>query len=298
MDPHKSPMAAMTMVGGDHFFLKRWVKYYGKHLGRENLYILSHGGDPEHKEIAKGCNIIYLPYDATRYCFNQRRWQMLSLFASGFTRYYNWILTGDVDEIVVVDPDQSDNLVDYLSRFEPGQEPLVISPLALEMVHNPELEPLKLTEDHNILEARRIYRLNANYNKPCITRVRIVFAPGGHFANQGKKFLDPNMFLFHLRFIDHDMCKERMALRRSQRNLQSGELGKTSRKTTGWDHAWETYKQLSVRVPVKETVQFPQLIQDLNNGWRRKDEKSPFFTFGGGRSREVYRLPPRFASVF
>jgi hypothetical protein len=79
-------------AGGDHFFLQRWVDYYGKHLGRENLYILSHGGDPEHKRIAKGANVIYLPYDATRYCFNQRRWQMLSLMTTAFTRYYDWML--------------------------------------------------------------------------------------------------------------------------------------------------------------------------------------------------------------
>jgi hypothetical protein len=49
---------------------------------------------------------------------------------------------------------------------------------------------------------------------------------------------------------------------------------------------------------VAETVDFPDIRKALNKGWRRKDEKSPFFTFGGGRSKEVYRLPERFATVF
>lgn len=298
MDNTKAPMMAMTMVGGDHFFLKRWVDYYGKHLGREHLYVLSHGGDPEHKKIAEGCNLIYLPHDPTRYCFNQRRWQMLSMFTSGFTRYYNWVLTGDVDEIVAVDPDVSDNLADYMMRFEWETRPPVISPLAIEMVHNPELEPDAITEDRNILDVRRIFRLNANYNKPCITRNKIVFAPGGHFANERRKFLDPDLYLFHLRFIDHDMTEARLATRRAQRNQQSGELEKTERKVTGWDNAWNTYKHLSTLEPVAETVDFPDLYAELNKGWRRKDEKSPFFTFGGGRSREVYKLPNRFATVF
>lgn len=297
MDQTKAAMAAVTMVGGDHFFLKRWVDYYGKHLGRQHLYILSHGGDPEHKKIAEGCNIIYLPQDPTRYCFNQRRWQMLSMFTSGFTRYYNWVLTGDVDEIVAVDPAVSDNLVEYLSRFG-DERPRVISPLAIEMVHNPKLEPLELTDDRNILEARRIYRLNANYNKPCITRNKIVMAPGGHFANEGQKFLDPDLYLFHLRFIDYKMTEERLSLRRSQRDQQSGKLEDSKRKVTGWDNAWQTYLQLSVKEPVAETVDFPELREELNAGWRRKDEKSPFFTFGGGRSKEVYALPERFAEVF
>lgn len=298
MDNTKAPMMAMTMVGGDHFFLKRWVDYYGKHLGREHLYVLSHGGDPEHKKIAEGCNLIYLPHDPTRYCFNQRRWQMLSMFTSGFTRYYNWVLTGDVDEIVAVDPDVSDNLADYMMRFDWETRPPVISPLAIEMVHNPELEPDAITEDRNILDVRRIFRLNANYNKPCITRNKIVFAPGGHFANERRKFLDPDLYLFHLRFIDHDMTEARLATRRAQRNQQSGELEKTERKVTGWDNAWNTYKHLSTLEPVAETVDFPDLYVELNKGWRRKDEKSPFFTFGGGRSREVYKLPNRFSTVF
>lgn len=298
MDDTKAPMAAMTMVGGDHFFLKRWVDYYGRHLGREHLYILSHGGDPEHRKIAEGCNVIYLPHDATRYCFNQRRWQMLSMFTSGFTRYYNWILTGDVDEIVAVDPAVSDNLVEYLKRFDSDARPPVISPLAIEMVHNPTLEPEPITEDRNVLDVRRIYRLNANYNKPCITRNKITFAPGGHFANERRKFLDPDLYLFHLRFVDYDMTEARLFLRKSQRTRQSGALEQTKRKVTGWDNAWETYKQLSMKEPVAETVDFPDLRQKLNDGWRRKDEKSPFFTFGGGRSKELYQLPDRFARVF
>ena len=44
MDTTRAPMMAMTMVGGDHFFLRRWVEYYGRQLGRENCYVLSHGG--------------------------------------------------------------------------------------------------------------------------------------------------------------------------------------------------------------------------------------------------------------
>jgi hypothetical protein len=298
MDGTKAAMAAVTMVGSDHFFLKRWVDYYGKHLGREHLYILSHGGDPEHKKIAEGCNIIYLPLDPTRFCFNQRRWQMMSMFTTGFTRYYNWVLTGDVDEIVAVDPAVSDNLVEYLCRFDADARTRVISPLAIEMVHNPALETEEITGDRNILDVRKIYRLNANYNKPCITRNKIVFAPGGHFANEARKFLDPDLYLFHLRFIDYKMTEERLQLRKSQRNQQSGALDKTERKITGWDNAWETYKQLSARVPVAETVDHSKLREELNKGWRRKDPKNPFYTFGGGRSKEVYTLPERFSSIF
>lgn len=40
-------IAAITMARNDAFFLKKWVSYYGKELGRENLYIYLDGLDQE-----------------------------------------------------------------------------------------------------------------------------------------------------------------------------------------------------------------------------------------------------------
>ena len=297
MDPTRAPMCAMTMVGGDHFFLKRWVDYYGAQLGRENLFILSHGGDPEHQRIAEGANVIYLPYDATRNCFNQRRWQMLSRFTSGFTRYYNWVLCGDVDEIVVLDPAVGSSLPDYVARLGAGRDrPKVITPFAIEMVHNPSLEPEPITDGRPILDVRRIFRLNANYAKPCITRDLVEFVPGGHYANHSKLFLDPHLYLFHLRFIDYQMTEQRLATRRAQRVLQSGDLAEVERDKTGWDTAWETYSALSKENPLAETVDFPAFRAEMVDGWRQK--KVVFWAPGGARPKGVYRLPDRFAQVF
>jgi len=297
MDKTKAKMAAMTMVRGDHFFLQRWVDYYGKQLGREHLYILNHGGDREIAKIAEGANVIHLPYDETRYCFNQRRWQMMSAFTTGFTRYYNWVLCGDVDEIVGVDPDVSDNLLDYMLRFDEGRAPRVITPFAIELVHNPALEPEALTRDGGILDRRRIFRLNANYAKPCITRNKIVFGPGGHFASEKAGFLDPHLYLFHLRFVDYAMTHDRLALRRAQRHIQSGDLAEVDRKVTGWDTAWDSYDALSRRTPVADTVDFPDFRAEMVAGRHAKDGGA-FWMMGGGRSSDVYRLPERFARLF
>jgi hypothetical protein len=297
MDPTRGAVCALTMVGGDHFFLKRWVDYYGAQLGRENLIILSHGGDPEHKRIAKGANVIYLPHDPTRNCFNQRRWQMLSRFTSGFTRFYNWVICGDVDEIVVVDPAEGVGLVDYLARMG-GQKtrPKVLTPFAIEMVHNPDLEPEPLTDGTPILGARRLFRLNANYAKPCVVRDIVEFVPGGHFANHPVLTLDPHLYLFHLRFIDYGMTEARLATRRAQRVIQSGELGESDRAVTGWDSAWATYQTLSKEPPRAETIDFPEFRQEMVDGWRQK--KVVFWAPGGARPKGIYRLPERFSGVF
>lgn len=296
MDPTRGKMAAMTMVGGDHFFLERWVDYYGRQLGRQNLFVLSHGGDPEHKRIAKGCNVIYLPFDETRYCFNQRRWQMLSRVTSGFTNFYNWVLVGDVDEIVAVDPDVSDNLVDYLSAMPEKRRPKVITPFAIEMVHNPTLEPEPITPGRNILDVRKIFRLNANYAKPCITATKLDIVPGGHFASHPKLHLDPHLYLFHLRFIDYGMTEARLATRRAQRTLQSGSLDETERAVTGWDTAWATYSALCKETPLAQTIDFPDFRKEMIDGWKPK--KEVYFAPGGARPKGVYSLPDRFARLF
>jgi hypothetical protein len=296
MDTTRAPMMAMTMVGGDHFFLRRWVEYYGNQLGREHCYVLSHGGDPMHREIAQGCNIIYLPFDPTRHCFNQRRWQMLSRVTSAFTNFYNWVLVGDVDELVVVDPAVSHSLRDYVCAYDHKRGPKVITPFAIEMVHTPDLEPEKISDDRPILSVRRNFRLNANYAKPCITATKLDIVPGGHFASHPHLHLDPHLYLFHLRFIDYDLCAQRLATRRAQRAVQSGSLEEVEREKTGWDTAWDTYSSLCKQKPLREDVEFPEFRAEMIAGWREK--KVVYWAPGGARPKGLYSLPQRFASVF
>jgi hypothetical protein len=164
------------------------------------------------------------------------------------------------------------------------------------MVHNPGLEPEPIREGRNILDVRRIFRLNANYAKPCITSDKIDIAPGGHFANHPKLHLDPHLYLFHLRFIDHDMTEGRLATRRAQRVIQSGALEEVERAKTGWDTAWETYKGLSKEKPRAETVDFPEFRKEMVEGW--KEKKVVYFAPGGARPKGVYRLPERFKVLF
>jgi Glycosyl transferase family 2 len=297
MDQTKARIAAMTMVKGDAFFLQRWVDYYGKHLGRENLFVLSHGGEPETARIADGCNVIYLPHDPTRYCFNQRRWQMLSHFASAFTNAYNWVICGDVDELIAVDPDVSDSLSDYLMRFEDSRPPAIITPFAIEIVHKPDEEPEALEPGRNILDVRRHYRQNINYCKPCIVRKRVTFSPGGHFANEREGFVDPHLYLFHLRFVDYQTTHDRLALRREQRTQQSGALGEVERKVTGWDTAWTTFQGLSKRKTKAETADFPEVRAEMMAKRYQKGD-GVFWAMGGQRSYDIYKLPERFARLF
>ena len=205
LDPTKKPAGAMTMVYQDHYFLQRWVDYYGRQFGRQHLYILSHGGDPEHDRICEGANVIHLPRDPTMWRMERRRWGISSQFSAGMLRYYNWLFVGDVDEVVIVDPDVAPDLTTYLGRYSnPKSAPASLCPFGIELIHNPEAEPEPLVDDQPILSRRRVFRANANYAKPCILRKETGFTIGGHANSHQPRVLDPHMYLVHLRFFDFE----------------------------------------------------------------------------------------------
>lgn len=296
-DPSKARMAAVTMVKGDHEFLSRWIGYYGPLIGRENLYVLRHGPDPEIDRIAKGANIVHLPDTGDKSGFDRRRWATLSQFTSGLTLYYNWVLCTDVDEIVAPDPATGQRLPDYLdSLFASGQAPRVISPFAIEIVHTPASEPEPILPDRPILSVRRNFRLNSNYAKPCITRGRITFSIGGHGSTTRDVTLDPRLFLFHLRYMDDRLSRARLTARKAWVEQKSGPLAEGARGGSTWHQGTESFEALSQLVPVEERAEFPDFVQKMREGRTQADTGNWFFR--SMRSAELYRLPPRFGALF
>ncbi|MFP5478145.1 MAG: glycosyltransferase family 2 protein [Alphaproteobacteria bacterium] len=297
LDPTKMPAGAMTMVYKDYYFLRRWVDYYGRQFGRQHLYILSHGGDPEHARIAEGANVIRIPRDPTLFRLERRRWGINSKFSAGMLRYYNWFIVGDVDEVVVVDPAVAPDLPTYLSRYTNSKTtPKSLSPFGIELIHNPEVEPEPLADDATILSRRRVFRANANYAKPCVLRAEAGFTIGGHANTHQPRVLDPHLYLLHLRFFDHDRVTERLQGRKELRATMSGE-DHVKGKGKAWGNDLATFQKLSKLKPVREDAELADFRRKmLDQKEDLHDGKITFF--GGGRTKELYRLPERFASVF
>lgn len=297
IDPTKMPAGAMTMVYKDYYFLRRWVDYYGRQFGRQHLYVLSHGGDPEHQRICEGANFIRLPRDPTMWRIERRRWGINSKFSAGMLRYYNWFIVGDVDEVVIVDPAVAPDLTTYLSRYTSSRTaPRSLSPFGIELIHNPEAEPEPLSDDAPILSRRRVFRANANYAKPCVLRTETGFTIGGHANSHQPRVLDPHLYLVHLRFFDYDMATERLAGRKDMRTTMTGDRDPAS-VGKAWSKDLETFLALSKGVALREDAELPEFRKKMIEGQQHlHDGKITFF--GGGRTRELYRLPERFAPVF
>ena len=297
MDPTKTPCGAITMAYQDHFFLDRWVRHYGAQFGRENLFVLSHGEDPEHRRIAAGANIIHVPRDPMLWRFDRRRWWLMTHFSAGMLRYFNWLIVGDVDEVVVVDPAVAPDLVSYLARHDnPRTAPKSICPLGIELVHNPEAEPEPIEAGVPVLSRRRVFRANANYSKPCIIRRDAGFTIGGHANDHQPRYLDPHLYLIHMRFFDHDRAVERLGGRKALREVITGDRP-AEEGSAAWSKDLETYLRLSKGRAVREDVELADFRRKMVDGQQTLHDGKVVF-FGGGRTKELYRLPERFAAVF
>lgn len=297
MDSTKNPLAIVTMVHGDYFFLKRWYDYYAGQVGAENLYIFSHGNDPQHHKIAPLANVIGIPRDPTMHMFDRRRWRMLSRFVSGIMQFYNWVILSDVDEIVIVDPDAAPGILPYLKAhyWDPATAPKNIAPLCLELIHYPQDETLPVEDNATILSRRRTFRPSRNYSKPCLVRDEVTFRPGGHLNNLSRRHMPDHMYLLHLKYFDRGQNETR-AQDRSDAILSPGAVDNKYAKMGTWyatnDHHQTILDGLTF---AGEDIALTEFRAKLS----RQKEKAPNrFVYGYAKSQHLYRIPQRFETVF
>ncbi|MDU8926586.1 hypothetical protein RXV86_04235 [Alisedimentitalea sp. MJ-SS2] len=290
----QSKVAAVTMVREDLFFLRAWLHHYGEVLGRENCYIVNHGRGQDVADLAKGCNIIGIPGEAHKN-FDMKRWRLLNNIVMGLRSYYDHVVVGDVDELVVVDPARGQNLLEYL-----WDAPIrrVLTPLGLEVIHRIDVEPEAITD--RILGPRRHVRLAPHYSKPCVISAGTKIARGGHFTQYGKLFAPDDLYLFHLKFCDFPEYVSAM----NRRNAVTQEIGAGVRETAigrhwfaearGEDQAtFEAFAEL-------ETVEGFDLgayRTEMRDTFRPRGDTG-FYQFDRPDYAVQFELPERFNGIF
>ena len=110
-------IAAITMARDDEFFLSRWIAYYGKQFGTENLYILLDGIDQKIPENAGKAHITKLPHEPmSRSGGDKYRIKQLSQLAHELLKKYDIVIGCDSDEFLIIDPKIHATLSKYLSN--------------------------------------------------------------------------------------------------------------------------------------------------------------------------------------
>ena len=112
-------IAAITMARDDEFFLSRWIAYYVKQFGTENLYILLDGTDQKIPENVGHAHITKLPHTPmSRAAGDKYRIGKISELAHELLKSYDIVIGCDSDEFLVVDPRTKKSLAQYLSEIK------------------------------------------------------------------------------------------------------------------------------------------------------------------------------------
>lgn len=205
------PLAVITMVYEDEFFLRIWLSYWERFIPRKNIYVLIHGNYEEHEAIAEGCNTIRVHRPPQTANSEINRWKMISGIASGLTYMFKKVIYTDVDEIITLDPKTGTDLVQHILDLKNP----VVSPFGLEVVDPIELQLDPINDLAPILTQRPFFSIGMPYSKPCIISTPTKWGSGGHFCDRQDIGLSDELFLFHLRLFDRNFYSDRANKRRA-----------------------------------------------------------------------------------
>lgn len=203
-------IAAITMARNDTFFLSRWIEYYGREIGTENLYIYLDGTDQDIPENAGAAHITKLPHtDMSRSAGDKYRIGKMSDLANKLLKKYDIVIGCDCDEFLIVDPALNTSLAKYLSNTEIHT---TLSGLGLDVGQH--LTHEKLLDSSKPFLAQRAYALlSTRYTKPVVINRPVRWGSGFHSINGHNFHIDPNLYLLHFGAVDMEMLVAKAASR-------------------------------------------------------------------------------------
>lgn len=200
-------IAIITMARNDENFLNKWVSYYGKEFGEENLYIFLDGVDQSVPAKAGKSNVTKVPKIGGQVVKAEKgRLQFLSerateLLASG----YDMVVGCDADEFLVVDPKVGKPLRAYLSDLKVN---CCKSALGIDVGQHLEQEAV-IDWNKPFLEQRKYAYVCSRYTKPVIVNKPCRWGAGFHRVKGHNFSIDPNLYLFHFGSFDMKMIEDR-----------------------------------------------------------------------------------------
>jgi len=199
-------IAAITMARDDDFFLTRWIAYYGKQFGTENLYILLDGTDQKIPENVGHAHVTKLPHTPmSRSAGDKYRIKKISNIAQELLKKYDIVIGCDSDEFLIVDPKTKQTLAQYLSNKKINTS---LSGLGLDIGQHLYNEAL-LDKHAPFLEQREYALLSTRYTKPVVINKPVTWGSGFHSIKHHNFHIDKNLYLLHFGAVDMDMLEQK-----------------------------------------------------------------------------------------
>lgn len=241
-------VCAITMVYCDHWALAQWYAHYGRMLGAENLYVVSHGQDDAVHTICPKASVITIPRDDLEH-FDLERSHLLNSLQNALERPYDWVIRTDVDELICLNPSIYPTLADLLA----GQTASALFALGMNVVEAPG-DPM-LTKGSAALKNRTNIEFSGHYSKAWIRRRGISLMRHGVKVSPRRvprfPFVMPRgVYLAHLKHAD---LKE-LELSNEHRIAIANTSGALGLPGDGWRDAEDKAKQFRDEFAAKPNV--------------------------------------------
>ena len=198
-------VAAVTMTYNEPDFVPIWTRHYARHVGADNCYVIDHGSDDGSTDDLGAAHVIRVP----RSPFDEpSRRRHLNEICATLLRRYDFVISADIDEIVLPDPRRHATIAAYCEQ--PRAE--VTSAIGLNVQHVPAREP-PLDLSRPVGAQRRFAWLCSTMCKPLLIRRPVTWSQGGHCCEHPVTF--DGLYMFHLRWCDLPLALRRLAKTRS-----------------------------------------------------------------------------------
>lgn len=198
-------IAALTMVYRDYWALSRWYSHHGNELGYDNLFVVSHGVDPEIAEICPKASIITIPRD-TLSAFDRARANVLNGIHAGLSNVFDWVIRTDADELICYDPEIYKDLA---TAIEENAASPVLTALGFDVF---EMEGDPALKAQTTFSDRSHIAFSGHYSKAVASRRAIDFSLHGVRVAPRKlenfPFHMPKwLYLAHLKFANAEALR-------------------------------------------------------------------------------------------
>lgn len=273
-------IAVISMVRNDDFFVPKWVDYYQKQLGAENLFLILDGHDQPLPEAHDRINVIRVPHrKLSRAEGDRNRARLVSFFARSLFHRYDIVIAHDIDEFLVVDPLTNQPLAQYLQRPTAGAS---LSALGLDVGQHVEKEET-IDPTRPFLEQRSFAHVSARYTKAVVATRPLTWGSGYHRV-KGRNFrIDPNLFLFHFGMVDYERS--------------GGKVADQSLQQAGWKGHFDRRMQLFELILKKDAIEGDDFFPSAR---RRQSLFRPIYALnkpGTLSEHPIIRIPERFKSI-
>lgn len=268
------------MARDDAFFTPRWIAYYSREFGAENLFLVLDGHDQALPEGHEMINVLRLPHRAMKRAAGDRnRARLVSLLARSLFQRYDLVIAHDIDECLVVDPDEELTLRDYLLKNRRSSS---LSGLGLDVGQHPETEG-PIDPSGALLAQRSFAHLSSRYTKAIVARRPLTWGSGYHRVKGRNFHIDPKLYLIHFGMVDIKRLEEKHA----DKGLAKA----------GWKGHLERRQGLFELIRTASPKDGDLLFDRAR---RRQQRRRPLYALnkpGTLKDRPVIRIPERFKKI-